>query len=138
MSASKALSDLAKEDRRAVFENMTVREQIAYQRERDKIAIESPDYNASVVKRARERMARVDQFPPDVRALVHEFGLEVVQEFWNHNIRRPNAMRHLIETVQGKYADGRNKIRPNVKPAARQNPTNAERDIPLPSRYHRS
>ena len=127
-----------KDERRAAFESMTPRQQWEYQRERDMHNMEKPGYNASIVKRARERMARVDQFPPDIRALVHEFGLEVVQEFWNHNVRRPNAMRHLIETVQGKYADGRNKIRPNVKPDAKQNPANREQDIPLPGRYRRS
>lgn len=129
------MDNLTKEDRRAAFESMTPRQQIAYQRERDMHALESPDYNASIVKRARERMARVDKFPPDVRELIYEFGLEVIQEFWNHNVRKPNAIRHLIETVQGKYADGRNKIRPNVKPEAKQNPVNAERDIPLPGRF---
>jgi len=125
----------SKDERRAAFESMTPRQQRAYQRERDLLALENPNYNAAIVKRARERMTRVDQFPPDIRQLIHEFGLEIIQEFWNHNIRRPNAIRHLVETVQGKFADGRNKIRPNVRPDAKQNPANAERDIPLPSRF---
>lgn len=129
------IDSLTKEDRRAAFESLTPRQRVAFQREKDMRALESPDYNASVVKRARERMARVDKFPPDIRELIYEFGLEVIQEFWNHNVRKPNAIRHLIETVTGKYADGRNKIRPNVKPEARQNPANVERDIPLPGRY---
>jgi len=126
---------LTKEDRRAYFDSMTPRQRREYQREKDMQALESPSYNSSVVERARERMARVDNFPPEIRKLVHEFGLEVVQEFWNHNVRRPNAIRHLVETVQGKYADGRNKFRVNAKPSMQQNSLNTERDIPLPSRY---
>lgn len=129
---------LTKEEKRAAFEAMPLRQRLAVQRENDLRALESPDYNASIVKRARERMARVDKFPPDVREVIHEFGLEVVQEFWNHNVRKPNAIRHLVEVVQGKYADGRNKTRPNVKPESKQNPVNVERDIPLPGRYARS
>lgn len=52
----------------------------------------------------RKRMERIDALPPDVRALVHEFGWTVVGEYWSVGVRKASVIRHLIEiTLNGAH-----------------------------------
>ena len=89
-----------------------------WQREKDRRALDAPDFNASVVRRAQERMARVDAMPREVRELVYEFGLDVVQEFLNHHVTKPKSIRHLIATVLAlDYDNGQRRFAKNAHKA---------------------
>jgi len=48
----------------------------------------------------KARMARIDALPKDIRELIHEFGLTVVQAFLDQKVTKAYAIRHLIEQVQ--------------------------------------
>lgn len=54
-----------------------------------------------------------DRLPRDLRALVHDYGYSVVNQFVSHGIRDASAIRHLIRAVhQGAREPG------NKRPAA--------------------
>lgn len=45
-------------------------------------------------------MARIDSMPKEIRELIHEYGLTVVQAFLDLGVTRPTSIRHLIRQVQ--------------------------------------
>lgn len=47
-----------------------------------------------------KRMNRVDGFPPEIRALVHEEGLTVIDAFFDCGVTKARQIRHLIEVVR--------------------------------------
>lgn len=97
--------------------------------ERAKNLSERPEFNAAVVRRAKKRMDRADALPTDIRRVVHEYGLEVVQEFLNHGVRRPESIAHLIDTARdAEYRNGQVRFKVNKGPAAKRNPINYEPD----------
>lgn len=51
-------------------------------------------------QRRQDRMARVDAMSPKLRALVHEHGLTVVDQFIQCNVTNPRHIAHLIEVVR--------------------------------------
>ena len=93
-----------------------------WQREQDWKSLEQPDYNASIVRRAQERMARVDAMPRELREIVYEFGLDVVQEFLNHHVTKPKSIKHLIATCLAlDYDNGQRRFAKNSTPGLRSN-----------------
>lgn len=55
-----------------------------------------------------KRMDRIDSMPKDMRELVHEHGLTVVDAFLACGVTKARHMRHLIKTIkQGGYEIGR-------------------------------
>lgn len=52
-----------------------------------------------VDQKRRARMDKIDQMPPAIRALVHDYGLGVVQAFLDVGVREPRHIRHLVETT---------------------------------------
>jgi hypothetical protein len=54
----------------------------------------------STMEKIRARMDRIDAMPPDIRALIHEEGLTVVQAFIDQGVRKAAGIRHLIEQVR--------------------------------------
>jgi hypothetical protein len=52
-------------------------------------------------ERRAKRMDRIDRMPPELRALVHEYGLTVVDAFTSCGVTKPKQIRHLIEVVRG-------------------------------------
>lgn len=46
------------------------------------------------------RMDRIDAMPKEIRELIHEYGLTMVQAFIDQKITKPNVIRHLIQQVQ--------------------------------------
>lgn len=50
-------------------------------------------------QRAIARMQRVDDMPAEMRELVHDFGLTIVDAFVQSGVTKPNRIRHLIATV---------------------------------------
>lgn len=114
------------EERRAEWDRLTPRQRLERKRQQYLFQIERPDFNMAIVNRAKERMSRMDAFPPDIRALVHEFGLEIVQEFWTHGVRKAKSIRHLILVVRGERTDGGNRFNFNKGPNSKRNPMEIE------------
>jgi hypothetical protein len=95
----------------------------AAQIKKDSESIDEPGYNSGLAKRAAKRMARVDALPPEMRAVVYEYNLEVVQEFLNHGVSRPSAIKHLIDTVRAApFGNGQPRFRLNSNSNAKRNP----------------
>ena len=42
------------------------------------------------------RMAKIDAMPKEIRELIHEEGLTVIQGFLDHGVKKAYAIRHLI------------------------------------------
>lgn len=126
------MTDLEREERRAFWEGLTPAQRFEKQRDRDIEASYHPDYNARIVERAQERMARVDSFPPDVRAVIYERGLETVQEFWNHGVRKARSIEYLIAvTLAEDQADGNPRFGLNRAPSKPNPLTRAMVTVPL-------
>lgn len=105
--------DAPKEERMAYFAGMPARVQAEWQLRKAALDCENPNYNRGTKERAQKRMARIDALPRDVRELVYEFSLEVVQEFVNHGVKA-RSIRHLIGVARNEREDGLNFFRPNV------------------------
>jgi hypothetical protein len=115
------------EVRRAFFDSMPDHIKALWNIRKAKMEIEAPEFNAATVARARKRMARVDNMQPDLRAIVHEYGLEIVQEFLNVLGARPKTIKHLIDTVLHRdLADGQARFKINKSPYAKRNPAEYE------------
>ena len=60
----------------------------------------SNQMNQSEIDRRRaNRMAVVDKYPPQIRELVHEYGLFIVKSFMDCGMKNPARIRHCVETV---------------------------------------
>jgi len=58
-------------------------------------------------KKRAHRMARVDALSPELRALVHEYGFSVVDNFVRLGVSKPKHIRHLVETVLDEFSPTR-------------------------------
>jgi hypothetical protein len=70
-----------------------------------------PGPPADYLDRARSRMKRIDAMPADIRALVHEYGLTIVDAFLSCGVKKARHIRHLVECVreEGRYGNSRPK-----------------------------
>lgn len=57
-------------------------------------------------KRAR-RMAAVDRLPADIRHLVNEYGLNVVNSCLAVGVKKPKQIKHLVETILDEFSPTR-------------------------------
>ena len=57
------------------------------------------DFQHQVDQRRAQRMAAIDDMHPDLRALVHQYGLNTVRAFVDIGVTKPKHIRHLVETV---------------------------------------
>jgi hypothetical protein len=64
-------------------------------------------FQAVVEKRRRARMAEIDRMAPDLRALVHDYGLNTVRAFLDVGVQKPKHIRHLVETVLNEFSPTR-------------------------------
>lgn len=53
------------------------------------------------------RMEGVDRMPQELRALVHEYGLNVVTALLQCGVSKPNRIRHIVETVLDEFSPTR-------------------------------
>lgn len=53
------------------------------------------------------RMARVDALSPELRALVHEYGYNIVDNFIRLGVPKPKHIRHLVEMVLDEFSPTR-------------------------------
>lgn len=65
------------------------------------------EHQAYVDGKRIKRMATIDGMPADLRALVNDYGLNIVQQFLNFGIRNPKQIRHLVETVLDEFSPTR-------------------------------
>lgn len=104
----------SKDARREFMEGLPEWKKREYDLEKSRLECLHPSHNEGTAKRARERMARVDAMPRELRHVVYEFGLDVVQEFLNHKVTNPKSIRHLIATVLAlDFPDGSNRFNKN-------------------------
>lgn len=67
-----------------------------------------PPYDQAWIDAKRtSRMAAVDVMPDDVRALVHEYGLNTVRAFLDIGVTKPRHIRHIVETVLDEFSPTR-------------------------------
>lgn len=57
-----------------------------------------------VKERVERRMAIIDALSPELRALVHQYGWNIVKNFMDNGVRGPRQIKHLIELVLHDYA----------------------------------
>lgn len=74
-------------------------------------AVNSPYHGMSIedvidVKR-RRRMDVVDAYPTEVRFLIHDYGLPVVQTLWDLGVQKPGQIKHVVETVLDEFSPTR-------------------------------
>lgn len=65
------------------------------------------DHEALVDRKRAARMNRIDAMPADLRALVYEYGLNVVLAFLDAGVTKPRRIRHLVETVLDEFSPTR-------------------------------
>lgn len=58
-------------------------------------------------ERRTKRMSKVDAMPPDVRALVYEYGLNVVNALMECGVKEPRRIKHIVETVLDEFSPTR-------------------------------
>ena len=58
------------------------------------------------IKRAN-RMGKVDNFDPEIRKLIHEYGLTVVSAIYDIGVRKPSHIKHIVETVLNEFSPTR-------------------------------
>jgi len=52
-------------------------------------------------------MAAIDAMPPEMRKLVHDYGLHVVNTFVQSGIKKPRQIAHMVETVLDEFSPTR-------------------------------
>jgi ATP-dependent RNA circularization protein (DNA/RNA ligase family) len=63
---------------------------------------------ASAIQAKRvSRMANVDNLTPELRELVHEYGLNVVKALMDVGVQKPKQIRHIVETVLNEFSPTR-------------------------------
>lgn len=68
----------------------------------------SEDKFAAAVQGKRiKRMNHVDNMPAELRALVHEYGLSIVQQFINCGVTKAGHIRHLVESTLDEFSPTR-------------------------------
>jgi hypothetical protein len=58
-------------------------------------------------QKRRARMETVDGMSPELRALVHDYGLNVVKSFLDCGVTKASRIRHLVETVLNDFSPTR-------------------------------
>lgn len=58
------------------------------------------------VKR-QKRMQMVDAYDPQIRSLIHEYGLNVVKAIYDLGVKKPAQIRHIVETVLNEFSPTR-------------------------------
>lgn len=65
------------------------------------------DFQAMVDRKRAARMTRVDSMSPELKALVNEYGLNVVNQFLAVGLSKPKQIRHLVECVLDEFSPTR-------------------------------
>lgn len=65
------------------------------------------EHERFVTAKRKNRMDRIDNLAPEIRALVHEYGFNVVNAFLQLGITKHRQIRHLVETVLDEFSPTR-------------------------------
>lgn len=65
------------------------------------------EHDAFIAAKRRNRMQMVDRMSPEIRKLVHDYGLNVVKAFMNLGVTTPRHIKHLVETVLDDFSPTR-------------------------------
>lgn len=65
------------------------------------------EFKERLDRRRAERMARIDAMPPEMRELVHNYGLTVVDTCVALGVRKPRQIRHLVEAILDEFSPTR-------------------------------
>lgn len=65
------------------------------------------EFQQIVDQRRRARMEKIDAQPQAIRELVHSYGWNVVNAFLTLGLKKPNHIRHLVETVLNEFSPTR-------------------------------
>lgn len=65
------------------------------------------EFQQEVQARRCRRMSIVDRMSPEMRALVHEYGLHIVWNFIQVGVTKPKHIRHLVECVLDEFSPTR-------------------------------
>ena len=68
---------------------------------------DSPEFIARVNERRANRMQKVDNLSPELRSLVHSYGLNVVKTCMDLGVEKPRHIRHLVETILDEFSPTR-------------------------------
>ena len=60
-----------------------------------------------VMRKRVARMEKIDQMPPKVRALVHDYGLHVVNTLLEAGVTNPRHIRHVVEAILDEFSPTR-------------------------------
>lgn len=65
------------------------------------------EFDALVRAKRIARMDRIDKLSPDLRALVHEYGFSIVDNFMRLGVTKPKHIKHLVEIVLNEFSPTR-------------------------------
>ncbi|TIV50833.1 MAG: hypothetical protein E5V86_29800, partial [Mesorhizobium sp.] len=65
------------------------------------------DFQQAVERRRKKRMAKIDALSPELRALVHEYGYHIVNQFMMNGVTSHRIIRHLVEIVLDEFSPTR-------------------------------
>jgi len=68
---------------------------------------EGDGHQERVQARRIARMEAIDRYPKEIRELVHEYGWNVVHALVDCGVKKPNQMRHIVETVLDEFSPTR-------------------------------
>jgi hypothetical protein len=57
--------------------------------------------------RRRERMAKIDAMPVELRTLVHEYGYAIVSTCLDVGVNKPKHIRQVVETILNEFSPTR-------------------------------
>lgn len=65
------------------------------------------EFQEMVDSRRAKRMQAIDALPKEMRVLVHEYGFPIVKTLMDLGIKKPNQIRHAVETVLDEFSPTR-------------------------------
>lgn len=55
----------------------------------------------------KRRMETIDDLPPEIRELVHDYGYTVVRALLDVGVKKPRQIKHVVETVLNEFSPTR-------------------------------
>lgn len=64
-------------------------------------------FNAMIDRKRADRMRRIDNLSPELRALIHAYGFAVVDNCMQLGIAKPKQIKHLVELILDEFSPTR-------------------------------
>lgn len=65
------------------------------------------EHQEYVDMKRRKRFEQIDSYPPEIRALINEYSLNVVRACLDLGIKKPQQIKHLVQTVLDEFSPTR-------------------------------